>query len=161
MFKVSFKESPGNPSKVIYKAGMVTDVILKGVVELPHFWHLMPPDICEWIAIQRKVGMYENVANNTLIINSEGISKCRKEDKYSTLIGERLAEARAKYCIYKFFFDLCSKLYEYYSTILFGPEGIVAIGNGGSLERAMKKYEGLCIRESHHIGELLASIENE
>jgi hypothetical protein len=161
MFKVSFKESPGNPSKVVYKAGMVTDVILKGVVELPHFWHLMPSDICEWIAIQRKVEVYENAANNTLIIHSEGISKCRKEDKYSTLIGERLAEARAKYCIYKFFFDLCSKLYEYYSTILFGSEGIVAIGEGGSLERAMKKYEGLCIRESHHIGELLASIENE
>lgn len=161
MFKVSFKETPGNPSKVVYKAGMVTDVILKGVVELPHFWHLMPPDICEWIAIQRKVEVYENVANNTLIVHSEGIAKCMEGDSYSTLFGERLAEARAKYSIYKFFHDLCHRLRKYYSTILLGSECTVVTGSDSSLTGAMEKYASLCIREAHHIGELLASKENE
>ena len=71
-----------------------------------------------------------------------------------------LAEARAKYCIYKFFYDLCRKLEEYYSNILYGPCGVADSGSGSCIVRDLKKYEGLCIRESHHIGELLASKNN-
>lgn len=155
MFKVSFKETENNPSKAVYKAGRITNVILKGVVQLPNFWHLMPPDICEWIATRTKVELYEDMSNNTLIIHSEGIAKCKEGDKYDSILGERLAEARAKYCIYKFCYGLCSKLCDYYNCILFGPVGVAESGSDGGLSRDLKKYEGLCIRESHHIGELL------
>lgn len=161
MFKVSFKETENSPSKVVYKAGRITDVILKGTVELPDFWHLLPPDICEWVATRTKVEIYENVSNNTLIIHSEGRSRCRSDDKYDVLLGERLAEARAKYCIYKFFYNLTSKLFDYYNEIMFGSQGVVCNGNGSCLAQDVKKYETLCIRESHHIGELLASKDNE
>jgi hypothetical protein len=160
IFKVSFKETPNNPSKVVYKAGMTTNVVLKGTVELPSFWHLIPPEISKWIAMRTKVEIYENMVNNTLIIHAEGISKCKEGDKYDSLLGERLAEARAKYCIYKFFYDLCRKLEEYYSNILYGPCGVADSGSGSCIVRDLKKYEGLCIRESHHIGELLASKNN-
>jgi hypothetical protein len=160
IFKVSFKETENNPSKAVYKAGRVTNVILKGVVELPHFWHLMPPDICEWIATRTKVEIYENMANNTLIIHSEGIAKCREDDHYDSILGERLAEARAKYQIYKFFYSLCDKLYEYYSKILFGPRGVVDCGEGSCIGRDLKKYEDLYVKEAHHIEELIASKEN-
>ncbi len=161
MFKVSFKETENNPSKVVYKAGMITNVILKGTMELPEFWHNIPQEIMEWIAVQRKVELYEDVAHAILIIHSEGKSKCRRDDKYDTLLGERLAEARAKYCIYKFFYDLCARLFDYYNKILFGSAGVVDSGSGNCIARDLKKYEALCIRESHHIGELLASKGHE
>lgn len=160
IFKVSFKETENNPSKAVYKAGRVTNVILKGTVELPHFWHLIPANICEWVAEQTKVELYEDVAHNILIVHSEGIAKCHEEDKYDSLLGERLAEARAKYCIYKFFYDLTTKLYDYYNRILFGEDGVVDMGCGSCIAQDVKKYEGLCIREAHHIGELLASKDN-
>lgn len=160
MFKVSFKEIANNPSKVVYKAGRGTVVTLKGTMKLPQFWHQIPPIIMGWISNQTKVELYEDVANDTLIIHSEGIAKCREDDRYDSLYGERLAEARAKYCIYKFFYDLTSKLYDYYNKIMFGDAGIVDSGHNSCLAQDLKKYEGLCIRESHHIGELLASKSN-
>jgi hypothetical protein len=72
-----------------------------------------------------------------------------------------LAEARAKYIIYKFFYDLIHKLYDYYNRVLFGEDGVVDTGKGSCLAQDIKKYGELCIRESHHIGELLKSKENE
>ena len=160
VFKVSFKETEKSPSKVVQKAGKTTTVILRGVVELPAFWKHLPEEIIKWIEGRQKVEGYENLADNTLIIYSTGVSKCNPDDKYDSLLGERLAEARAKYHIYKFFYDLTSKLYDYYNKIMFGDAGIVDNGHGSCLAQDVKKYEGLCIRESHHIGELLASKDN-
>ena len=76
------------------------------------------------------------------------------------MLGERLAEARAKLKIYKFFYNLCDKLYEYYSKILFGPHGVVDSGEGSCIGRDLKKYEDLYIKETHHIGELLKDKSN-
>jgi hypothetical protein len=160
IFKVSFKETEKSPSRVEQKVGRTTTVILKGTIKLPAFWKNMPDEIVKWIEGRQKVEGYENMADNTLILYSTGIAKCHEEDKYDSLLGERLAEARAKYCIYKFFYDLCSKLEEYYNNILYGPCGVVDSGSGSCIARDLKKYEDLCIRESHHIEELLASKNN-
>lgn len=161
LFKVSFREDKKNPSKVIEKAGGTTIVTLKGVVNLPEFWYNIPKEIHTWIATRTKVEIYEDIANNTLIIYSQGTSRCMDGDKFDSLLGERLAEARAKYIIYKFFYDLTFKLYNYYDKVMFGDQGVVCSGTGSCLAQDIKKYEGLCIRESHHIGELLKSKENE
>lgn len=160
VFKVSFKETPKRHSKVVEKAGRTTTVYLRGFVKLPEFWHNMPREIFKWVENRKKVEVYENIVDNTLIIFSSGVSKCREDDRYDTVLGERLAEARAKYCIYKFFYDLTTRLYDYYNRILFGDDGVVDIGKGSCLAQDIKKYEGLCIREAHHIGELLKSKEN-
>jgi hypothetical protein len=160
IFKVSFKETGKKPSKVITKYGSLTEVTLKGTVALPPFWHHIPEDIMEWLRNSKKVELYVDVSRNILYVFSAGKSRCREDDKYDSLLGERLAEARAKYCIYKVFYDLCSKLEEYYNKLLFGPYGVVDSGSGSCIARDLKKYEGLCIREAHHIGELLASKEN-
>lgn len=160
MFKVSFKETSKNPSKVIAKYGGLTITTLKGVVKLPAFWHHIPEDIMEWVKRRTKVELHEDIANNLLYVFSEGRSKCKDGDKYDSMLGERLSEARAKYNIYKFFYDLCDRLYEYYNDLLFGPHGVVDSGEGNCISRDLKKYESLCIRESHHIGELLASKDN-
>jgi hypothetical protein len=160
IFKVSFKETAKDPSKAVTKVGLTTTVILKGIVKLPEFFDKIPADIMEWVGHQKKVEVYENMADQTMMVFSTGMAKCHEEDKYDSLLGERLAEARAKYYIYKFFYDLCSKLEEYYNNLLYGPCGVVDSGSGSCIARDLKKYEGLCIREAHHIGELLASKEN-
>ena len=160
IFKVSFKEAAKDPSKAVTKVGLTTTVILKGIVKLPEFFDKIPADIMEWIGHQKKVEVYENMADQTMIVFSTGMAKCHEKDKYDSLLGERLAEARAKYCIYKFFYDLTTKLYDYYNRIMFGDAGLVDSGHGSCLAQDLKKYEGLCTREAHHIGELLASKNN-
>ena len=160
IFKVSFKEAAKDPSKAVTKVGLTTTVILKGIVKLPEFFDKIPADIMEWIGHQKKVEVYENMADQTMIVFSTGMAKCHEKDKYDSLLGERLAEARAKYCIYKFFYDLTTKLYDYYNRIMFGDAGLVDSGHGSCLAQDLKKYEGLCTREAHHIGELLASKDN-
>ena len=160
VFKVSFKETAKSPSKVITKYGSLTEITLKGTVALPPFWHHIPEDIMEWLRNSKKVELYVDVSRNILYVFSVGKSRCREDDKYDSLLGERLAEARAKYCIYKVFYDLTTKLYDYYGRIMFGDEGLVDSGHGSCLAQDMKKNEGLCIREAHHIGELLASKDN-
>ena len=160
MFKVSFKDKPKDPSKAVIKKGNTTTVILKGVVSLPSFFYDMPQIILQWVSDQTKVELYDNMANNTLIIYSTGEARCHDEDVFDPILGERLAEARAKYYIYKFFYDLTSKLSDYYIGLLFGDAGVAGSGKGSCLTQDMKKYESLCIRESHHIGELLKANEN-
>ena len=160
VFKVSFKETESSPSKIVEKKGKTTTVTLKGVVELPAFWSQIPRHIMEWIARQKYLELYEDMSTNTLILFSAYTAKCAEGDRYESLLGERLAEAHAKYDIYKFFYDLTSKLYDYYNRILFGDIEVAEKGSGSCLDCDIKKYEGLCIREAHHIGELLKDKEN-
>ena len=155
MFKVSFKETPKNPSKLVTKMGNETTVMLKGICDLPEFWKYLPEEIVEWITHQKHVEGYEDIAKNQLIIYAKGISKCHPEDKYDTVFGERMAESRAKEFIYKFFYDLTSKLYDYYDRIMFGYPGVVAEGNNGSLAQDVAKYEKLLNHEKQHQVELL------
>ena len=160
MFKVSFKETESNPSRVVLKKGKSTIVTLRGTAKLPSFWSHIPEDIAEWVRCRTRVELYEDMVNNKLLIFAEGMSKCHEDDKYDSLLGERLADARAKYNVYKFFYDLCSKLEGYYSNILYGPCGVADSGSGNCIAQDLKKYEALCIREAHHIGELLKNKEN-
>ena len=78
MFKVSFKETEKTPSKIITKKGRTVITTLKGVTEVPEFWHYMPKEIMDWVLYQNKIELYEDMANNTLIIFSEGKAKCRQ-----------------------------------------------------------------------------------
>lgn len=155
MFKVSFKETEKMPYKVVPKTGLNTLVTLRGKMEIPYFWKHIPEDIQEWIANQTKVELYENVAENTILVFAEGTSRCRKDDKYNTLIGERLAESRAKHDIYKFLHTLCYKLAEYYGAILYGNGGPVVDSPKEGIMADVHKYEQLYMRELRHQRELL------
>lgn len=155
MFKVSFKETPKNPSKLVTKVGNETTVLLKGIVEIPDFWKHLPEEIVEWIAQAKHLEGYEDVAKNQLIIYSKGITKCHPEDHYDTVLGDRMAESRAKYHIYKFFYDLSYKLTEYYGNLIYGVEGAVVSSTDNGLMGTAKKYEKLYMRELRHQRELL------
>lgn len=155
MFKVSFKETKNDPAKVVCKAGMKCEVILKGVMKLPYFWNHIPSEIYEWMCRRSKVELYEDLPNGVLIIHSSGVCNCLDTDKYDSLFGERLAESKAKMYIYEFLYDLTYKLYNYYTKVLFGRE-LVDVGDGNSLERAMWRYEKFYRKEVEHQKKLIS-----
>ena len=162
VFKVSFKDSLKNPTKVAVVTGKKVAIMINGTVELPEFFKHIPDSIVNWMTEEQKcISGEEDIATNTFHVKATGVAKCHEEEKFDYVFGERLAEARAKYKIYKFFYDLTTKLYDYYNMILFGDESVAESGGSGScLAKDIKKYEGLCIREAHHISELLKGKEN-
>lgn len=161
MFKVSFIETETMPARVVMKAGPCTTVTLRGKMEIPHFWHRMPEEIQEWIASQTKLEMYEDVAHGKIIVLAEGVARCRKDDRYDSLLGERLAESRAKQHIYRFFADLTAKLDDYYQEILFGNQDRVASETKHGIVGSIKKYQRLFEREERHFKELLDGKNHE
>ena len=162
VFKVSFKNSPKNQSKIAVVSGKKVAVRICGIVSLPEFWKYIPDDVRKWMTDgQNLVGGEEDIAKNVFHIHANGFARCHEEDKFDYVFGERLAEARAKYKIYKFFYDLTCRLYDYYDNLLFGSGGVANDGEGSCIAQDVKKYETLCIREAHHIGELLKNKDNE
>lgn len=161
MFKVSFKESENNPSKMVLKKGKSASILLMGKIDIPYFWSNMPKEIFDWISKQHNIELYENNVTRTLTIYSEGTAKCKDGDKFNVLLGERIAESKAKIHIYEFFYKLCRKLYDYCSFILFGTSEVLAKGKGGCLERTLYKYERLYKAELKHKEELIKSIKHE
>ena len=161
VFKVSFKDAPKASSKVTMVKGKKTVVFLNGTVRLPEFWKHIPDEITDWLVDgTHPISGAEDIATNTFHLKVIGVARCHKDEKFDYVFGERLAEARAKYKIYKFFYGLTCRLYDYYNRILFGDEEVVDMGNGSCLAQDVKKYEALCIREAHHISELLKGKEN-
>lgn len=156
MFKVSFKESPKNHSKLVTKMGNETTVMLRGTCELPEIWKYLPEEIVHWIEGQVHVEGYEDIAKNQLIVYARGISKCHPEDKYDTVFGERMAESRAKEFIYKFFYGLTYRLSEYYGRILYGDGPVVDTPKQGLMADVVR-YEKFLMHERHHQVELLQS----
>lgn len=161
MFKVSFIEKEMLPTRVVMKAGLGTIVTLKGRMEIPHFWHRMPEEIQEWVAGQTKIELYEDVAHGEITVFTEGMAKCRKDDRYDSLLGERLAESRAKQHIYRFFKNLTAKLEKYYQEILFGGENKVVNDTKHGIVGCNKKYQRLLEREENHFKELIDSKNHE
>lgn len=159
MFKVSFKERT-TPNKVVVKSGNVTSVTYRGTVELPKIWWYMPSEIREWMNATESVEVEESIAHNMLTIYSRGLARCHEDDKYDTILGERLAEARAKHKIYKFFYQLCNKLIDYYNHLVYGNESIACFGRDKGLMGDLYKYEKLCDREEEHIKALLNKEED-
>lgn len=156
MFKVSFKKWGTTVPKYVQKYEKTTCVSLLGVVEMSDFWDSIPNTIRFWIKEHPSVSIVEDYTNRKLLVTVRGKARCRENDKYDTVLGERLAESRAKMKLYKFFCVLSSKLYDYYKKILFGTGGAIASeGSNDSLERCMYKYDKLYRHELKHQEELL------
>ena len=160
MFKVSFKDTPRDPSKIVVRAGNKISVLLKGTVALPEFFKYIPESIIAWMTEEQKlISGEEDIANNIFHLKVSGHVLCHKDDTFDYVLGERLAEARAKYKMYRFFHTLILKLCTYYSTILYGSDDILATQDGGLLKE-LKKYERLMVKEAQHLQELLKETKN-
>ena len=156
MFKVSFKDN----SKIVVKEGRKITVIIRGIMKLPPFFHdVLPKSIFEWVEHNKLVVGQEDIARSNMHLQVHAIARCADGDMFDPILGERIAEARTKIKLYKFLYTLILKLCDYYNTLLFG-DGVVDSGTGDCLMKDLRKYEGLLIKEAHHLGELLKECEN-
>ena len=154
MLKVSFKDENIIVRTFNDKATVVT---MTGRVDLPDFWDNIPYSISSWIYDYSAIDV--DGSWKQLIIISKGKSVCADDDTFDEEIGYRIAESRAMIKIYKFMYNLCTKLYRHYMNLAIGidkdkpfrPDSFCR----GSLYDAKSKYQKLLVKESYHLGKLL------
>ena len=153
MYKVSFTD---DFKKVERFNNKVTKVTLKGSIN--DLFILNGPDvprpIIDWVI---------NSWGDTDTIKVSGIAVRNDKDKDDPVLGERLAEARAKLKIYKLMKTFCYKMLEYYALKLYGIKTNNTItvkaseqeSYDDSILKAYKKYDRLVDVENIHIKQLL------
>lgn len=154
MYKVSFTD---DFKKVERFSNKVTKVTLKGTIK--NIYALddlnIPQPICDW--------MRDNNCKDLNTIEVAGTAIRNDKDKDDPVLGERLAEARAKLKIYKFMRTFCHKMLKYYALKLYGIKTNNTItvkaseqeSYDDSLLKAYKKYDRLVDVENTHIKQLL------
>ena len=166
MLKISFKDKKDCPAKTVgtFK-DKETVVTLRGEMTLPKFWRSIPDDIMDWIDRHPSICTYESIVTSNLVMIVKGTSKCNVGDTFDPIIGERIAEARAKLKLYKFMVTLCRKLSQYYFGLVYGEVEVrnkavtmVASGTIGGLKEAYIKYGTIWIKESEHLGKLMETL---
>ena len=151
MYKVSFTD---DFKKVERFSNKVTKVTLKGTIK--NIYALddlnIPQPIYDW--------MKDNNCKDLDILEVTGTAIRNNNDKDNPVLGERLAEARAKLKIYKFMKTFCNKMLKYYKFKLYGTKAnnkiiIKTDPEGDSLLKAYMKYDKLFDTENTHIKQLL------
>ena len=156
MLKVSFKDGFKKVQRFNERATVVT---LKGEVVVP-YWELFPNKIQEWMFQEQNTVEAEDTISR-LKIKAVGKSVRAEEDADNPVLAERIAEARAKLKIYNFMYRLCNKLLKHSFSQMYGNAEISNITESHSeppkdcMWLATRKYMGLMIKESHHLGQLL------
>lgn len=166
MFKVSFKENPQFPVKKVqrFNDDRVTVVILKGVVKLPKFLqYFIPPKIFDWMETLKNVDA--EVTMSRMFIKVTGKSICAEEDTVDKVLGERIAEARAKITLYKFMCKFCIKVTDFFVEQLYGTsfldiDRMYNINVKDNVDYAMGKYLHLYEKECKHLNILLGHESN-
>lgn len=166
MFKVSFKENPQFPVKKIqrFNVGRITVVTLKGVAELPVFLqYFIPHKILDWADTLKNVDVKFTMTR--MFITVTGWSACSREDKVDRVLGERIAEARAKLHLYKFMAHFLNKIWTYFIEQLCGTALIKCTAykkdvNKEHLSEAANKYWRLYKDEQKHLNILLGHESN-
>lgn len=171
MFKVSFKENPQFPVKKVqrFNDDRVTVVTLKGVAQLPVFLqYFIPHKVFDWTGTLKNVDVEFTMTR--MFITVTGKSICSKEDKVDKVLGERIAEARAKLHLYKFMAHFLNKVclnkvWAYFIEQLCGTATIKCIAdekdvNKEHLSEAVNKYWRLYKDEQKHLNILLGHESN-
>lgn len=163
MLKVSFKENPQFPVKKVqrFNDDRVTVVTLKGVVKLPKFLqYFIPPKIFDWMETLKNVDA--EVTMSRMFIKVTGKSICVEEDKVDKVLGERIAEARAKMHLYKFMETFIRLLINYYITAIIGDtfEPVDPCNDDDNVYNALHKYQRLYNDEQKHLNILLGHESN-
>ena len=153
MYKVSFTD---DFKKVERFNNKVTKVTLKGSInDLFNSDGLdVPRSIIDWMI---------DSWGDTDTIEVAGTAIRNDKDKDDPVLGERLAEARAKLKIYKLMRTFCHKMLEYYALKLYGIKTNNTItvkaseqeSYDDSILKAYKKYDRLVDVENNHIKQLL------
>lgn len=150
MYKVSFTD---DFKKVERFNNKVTKVTLEGFINDVYDENSIPTPIFAW--------MVDNIGQHVSIIKMTGTAVRNDKDKDDPVLGERLAEARAKLKIYKFMRTFCHKMLEYYTLKLYGTKAsnntiVIKVNpEKDSLFKAYMKYDRLIDVENTHIKQLL------
>lgn len=150
MLKVRFLEK--NVKR--FSNGKITIVQLRGATNWPYGTdnHLF------WPWVKNYIKHKQNIITDGYTVMVKGKAACSDEDTMDNVLGERIAEARAKITLYKFMKNLCKKVYMYYRTLLYGHRDI-GIGvnkeNEDSLYQSYLKYNALADKEEQHLNDLL------
>lgn len=152
MYKVSFTD---NFKKVKRFGKKVTKVTLEGIINNVYNQNSIsiPTPVFTW--------MVDNIGSHINIIKMTGTAIRNDKDKDDPVLGERLAEARAKLKIYKFMRTFCHKMIEYYTLKLYGTKAsnntiVIKVNpEKDSLFKAYMKYDKLVDVENNHIKQLL------
>lgn len=161
MFKVSFKENPQFTVKKVqrFNDDRVTVVTLKGVTQVPVFLqYLIPHKVFDWISTLENVDV--EFVMSKMFITVTGKSICSKEDKVDKILGERIAEAKAKLHLYKFMAHFLTKIWTHFIEQFCGTVLIKCIvdnedTNKEYLGKAINKYWRLYKDEQKHLNILL------
>ena len=156
MFKVSFKE---NAKKVQVFNNKDTVVTLIGKMDFPtKILNLTPQHILRWMWDHPSVDVSWG---EPMKVEVSGKSICSDIDVFNPVLGERIAESRAKIKLYKFLHNLCEMLMNHYYDIMYGNAEIGTIRESHTeapkdcLYLTCQKYRELWIKESRHLGKLL------
>ena len=156
MFKTSFK---GDFKETEVFNGRATIVTLKGIIRFPkHFIDTIPQSIMDRAYSHPVVEYHDSIDTAYIIV--KGKSVCREGDTFDSVIGERIAESRAKIRLYKFMYTLINKLIDYYVGILVGAHNKVDVHHSSltSLLDANHKYTMLWKTETAHLNKLLEEL---
>lgn len=161
MLKVSFKDKKGCPAKKVQVFNnKTTKVTLVGKIKFPDWWMYIPldSDIMRWVNNHPSVEFHYGlvVTDSTIIV--DGISTCSDKDEFNPVLGERIAEARAKKKLYGFMLTLTKKLICYYHNLLYGKFAVKVEGETADscIYKEMEKYSVLYGAELEHLRNLLA-----
>lgn len=142
MIKATFDNKK---KKVVIYNERVTIVTLEGQIKnIPYECFLT---LSKWLDTQSNVTIESKFYHScsAMHFTVEGKAKRNPDDEFDPVLGERLAESRAKLKLYRFLYRVCDYCYKYYTKQLYGYEGSL---------RGRKKYDELIITEKEHFNTL-------
>lgn len=137
--------------------GKITTVKIRGTSPLPSFLKSIPKDIEDWVETNKYVSADFTVSK--MVVISTGVAKRSDGDEDDPVLGERLAECRAKLNLYRFMHNFISRLLNHYILVSFGNANIDNINihpSDDSLINASMKYSHLHALELLHLKKLLS-----
>jgi hypothetical protein len=158
MFKVSFI---GDFKDVQVFNAKATVVTLTGRFDMPEWWNNIPDEVYDWVDTHPSVNVNESWGTGEVILDVQGKAVCHEDDTFNAIIGERIAESKAKFRIYKFMHNMCEMLMKHYYGVMYGNAEFDIIKESHTEEPkdclflTCIRYRELMIKESHHLGELL------
>lgn len=159
MLKVSFIEPY---KKVEVFNNKITKITLTGYIKYQDsilFSGNFPNDMNEWFWENPYVEFKTDYAHDRFIIKTSGYSSKSEEDTFDSVIGERIAEARAKLKIYRFVRMLLIKKMQYLYGIMYGNFEIKVSESHSEIPKdcmylTLQKYNKLIKREEEHLQNL-------
>lgn len=157
MFKISFKKDYKKVQTFNDKATLVT---LVGEMRMPTaVWQTFPSDVANWMWDHSGVDAQWGTCTKfyeAFRLEVSGKSVCAEGNTFDPVVGQRIAESKAKIKLYKFMHTLIDQLCDYYGKLLLGYIGFIPSSTiKDSLYSELEKYQELWIKESHHLGKLL------